>query len=88
MSQMPQQAALSNCPSCAEPLESGDRFCGACGYDLSAVPAPPQDQPTIAMHGAAPGRPGPGAAAANSPADIASAWRSRGPWCAARASSC
>ncbi|MFF9129599.1 MULTISPECIES: PP2C family serine/threonine-protein phosphatase [unclassified Streptomyces] len=64
MSQMPQQAALSNCPSCAEPLESGDRFCGACGYDLSAVPAPPQDQPTIAMHGAAPGRPGPGAAPA------------------------
>ncbi|POX53593.1 serine/threonine protein phosphatase [Streptomyces sp. Ru71] len=54
MSQMPRQAALSNCPSCAEPLESGDRFCGACGYDLSAVPAPPLDHPTIAMNGAAP----------------------------------
>ncbi|WP_221352392.1 zinc ribbon domain-containing protein, partial [Streptomyces beigongshangae] len=51
MSQMPQLAA---CPSCEEPLESGDRFCGACGYDLSAVPAPPDDHPTIAMNGAAP----------------------------------
>ncbi|MBC9724498.1 PP2C family serine/threonine-protein phosphatase [Streptomyces sp. TRM68367] len=51
MSQMPQQAALSNCPSCEEPLESGDRFCGACGYDLSAVPARPADHPTVAMSG-------------------------------------
>ncbi|WP_406469731.1 protein phosphatase 2C domain-containing protein [Streptomyces hirsutus] len=50
MSQMPQQAALSKCPSCEEPLESGDRFCGACGYDLSAVPAPPTDHPTITMN--------------------------------------
>ncbi|MGW5972103.1 PP2C family serine/threonine-protein phosphatase [Streptomyces sp. NPDC055186] len=54
MSQMPQQAALSKCPNCEEPLESGDRFCGACGYDLSAVPAPPTDHPTIVMNGAAP----------------------------------
>ncbi|MFF5492257.1 PP2C family serine/threonine-protein phosphatase [Streptomyces aquilus] len=54
MSQMPQQAALTNCPSCAEPLESGDRFCGACGYDLSAVPAPPDDHPTLAVNGSAP----------------------------------
>ncbi|MEU5185378.1 zinc ribbon domain-containing protein, partial [Streptomyces longwoodensis] len=52
MSQMPPQAALSKCPSCAEPLESGDRFCGACGYDLSAVPPPPPDHPTLAMNGA------------------------------------
>ncbi|MFE9681717.1 PP2C family serine/threonine-protein phosphatase [Streptomyces sp. NPDC006285] len=59
MSQMPQLAA---CPSCEEPLESGDRFCGACGYDLSAVPAPPDDHPTITMNGSAP-RP-PSAAAA------------------------
>lgn len=51
MSQMPQ---LSACPSCEEPLESGDRFCGACGYDLSAVPARPQDNPTITMHGSVP----------------------------------
>ncbi|MFJ9863415.1 protein phosphatase 2C domain-containing protein [Streptomyces sp. NPDC101165] len=51
MSQMPQQAALSKCPSCAEPLESGDLFCGACGYDLSVVPVPPQDHPTLTMTG-------------------------------------
>lgn len=55
MSQMPQ---LSACPSCEEPLESGDRFCGACGYDLSAVPARPDDNPTIAMNGGAPPPPG------------------------------
>ncbi|MGI5375471.1 PP2C family serine/threonine-protein phosphatase [Streptomyces sp. CA-251387] len=51
MSQMPQ---LSACPSCEWPLESGDRFCGACGYDLSAVPVRPDDNPTIAMNGSAP----------------------------------
>ncbi|GGW79758.1 hypothetical protein GCM10010383_04220 [Streptomyces lomondensis] len=48
---MPQ---LSACPSCEEPLESGDRFCGACGYDLSAVPARPEDNPTITMNGSVP----------------------------------
>ncbi|MEV5879319.1 protein phosphatase 2C domain-containing protein [Streptomyces sp. NPDC052101] len=53
MSQMPQQAALAKCPSCAEPVESGDLFCGACGYDLSVVPAPPQDHPTLTMTGSA-----------------------------------
>ena len=46
MSQMPQ---LSACPSCAWPLESGDRFCGACGYDLSAVPPRPDDHPTVEL---------------------------------------
>ncbi|MFE5395001.1 PP2C family serine/threonine-protein phosphatase [Streptomyces sp. NPDC056568] len=54
MSQMPQQAAVSKCPSCEEPLESGDRFCGACGYDLSAVPARPDESPTIALNGSVP----------------------------------
>ncbi|MFF4348638.1 PP2C family serine/threonine-protein phosphatase [Streptomyces sp. NPDC001530] len=54
MSQMPQPTALSRCPSCEEPLEAGDRFCGACGYDLSTVPAPPADNPTITMNGTAP----------------------------------
>ncbi|WP_405624345.1 MULTISPECIES: PP2C family serine/threonine-protein phosphatase [unclassified Streptomyces] len=54
MSQMPQQAALSNCPSCEWPLESGDRFCGACGYDLSVVPVPPDDHPTVALNGSVP----------------------------------
>ncbi|MFJ3302418.1 PP2C family serine/threonine-protein phosphatase [Streptomyces sp. NPDC086549] len=52
MSQMPQQAAPSKCPSCAEPLDPDDRFCGACGYDLSVVPAAPQDHPTLTMNGA------------------------------------
>ncbi|MFJ2769433.1 PP2C family protein-serine/threonine phosphatase [Streptomyces sp. NPDC087300] len=42
MSQMPQ---LSACPSCEEPLESGDLFCGACGFDLSVVPARPDASP-------------------------------------------
>lgn len=36
---------LAACPSCEEPLEAGDLFCGACGYDLSAVPEPPDDRP-------------------------------------------
>ncbi|WLW54927.1 PP2C family serine/threonine-protein phosphatase [Streptomyces sp. YU58] len=54
MSQMPQQTALSRCPSCEEPLESGDRFCGACGYDLSVVPARPDDHPTVALNGSLP----------------------------------
>jgi serine/threonine protein phosphatase PrpC len=54
MSQMPQPTALSRCPSCEEPLESGDRFCGACGYDLSVVPAPPPDTPTLTINGTVP----------------------------------
>lgn len=53
MSQMPRQAALPTCPSCAEPLDAGDRFCGACGYDLSAVPPGPDDHPTLTMNGSA-----------------------------------
>ncbi|WP_329033104.1 protein phosphatase 2C domain-containing protein [Streptomyces sp. NBC_01725] len=52
MSQMHQPTALSRCPGCEEPLESGDLFCGACGYDLSAVPPPPDDHPTIVINGA------------------------------------
>ncbi|MEU4011813.1 protein phosphatase 2C domain-containing protein [Streptomyces pseudogriseolus] len=59
MSQMPQQAALSKCPSCEEPLESGDRFCGACGYDLSVVPARPVDEPTPTTTGVPPQTPWP-----------------------------
>ncbi|MFJ8748504.1 PP2C family serine/threonine-protein phosphatase [Streptomyces sp. NPDC102441] len=49
MSESHQQASLPGCPSCEEPLEPGDLFCGACGYDLSAVPAPPGDRPTVAI---------------------------------------
>ncbi|WST37992.1 protein phosphatase 2C domain-containing protein [Streptomyces sp. NBC_01167] len=49
-SQMHEPAAGSSCPSCAEPLEAGDRFCGACGYDLSAEPVMPgSDRPTLAI---------------------------------------
>ncbi|MGW0552715.1 PP2C family serine/threonine-protein phosphatase [Streptomyces sp. NPDC002926] len=48
-SQKHQLATGSTCPSCEEPLETGDLFCGACGYDLSAVPAPRSDHPTIAI---------------------------------------
>ncbi|WP_069173135.1 PP2C family serine/threonine-protein phosphatase [Streptomyces griseus] len=49
MSQSHQQASLPGCPSCEEPLEPGDLFCGACGYDLSVVPAPPGERPTVAL---------------------------------------
>ncbi|MCX5013896.1 protein phosphatase 2C domain-containing protein [Streptomyces sp. NBC_00555] len=39
----------SGCPSCAEPLEEGDRFCGVCGYAVSAAapvsPATPAGGP-------------------------------------------
>ncbi|MFD4016757.1 PP2C family protein-serine/threonine phosphatase [Streptomyces sindenensis] len=49
MSQSQQQPALSKCPGCEEPPAAGDLFCGACGYDLSAVPARPDDRPTVAI---------------------------------------
>ncbi|WP_405816855.1 protein phosphatase 2C domain-containing protein [Streptomyces sp. NBC_01390] len=55
MSQMPEPprpTALTRCPSCEEPIESDDRFCGACGYDLSAVPPRPGDFPTLTLSGA------------------------------------
>ncbi|MFE9407291.1 protein phosphatase 2C domain-containing protein [Streptomyces sp. NPDC006704] len=46
---MSQTHQLAACPGCEEPLETGDLFCGACGYDLSAVPEPPLDHPTIEL---------------------------------------
>ncbi|MFD7424905.1 serine/threonine-protein phosphatase, partial [Streptomyces californicus] len=49
MSQSHQQPALPTCPGCEEPLDAGDRFCGACGHDLSAVPTGPGDRPTMAV---------------------------------------
>lgn len=58
MSQKPESAELPTCPSCEEPLESGDLFCGACGYDLSAVPPRPDDRPTLVMNGVGPTGPG------------------------------
>ncbi|MFJ5551429.1 protein phosphatase 2C domain-containing protein [Streptomyces sp. NPDC093225] len=58
MSRMPW---LSGCPSCAEPLEEGDRFCGRCGYSLVGGP----DRPTIPLRsaGAHPAGPAPAGAA-------------------------
>ena len=41
---MPQQQTV--CPSCAEPLNPQDAFCGACGRDLNA-PAAPAGPPTV-----------------------------------------
>ncbi|MEV5682058.1 PP2C family serine/threonine-protein phosphatase [Streptomyces sp. NPDC052164] len=64
MSQIHQQTSLSRCPGCEEPLESGDLFCGACGYDLSAVPAPPEDRPTMPIAVPVAGAPAPAAPAA------------------------
>ncbi|MBD0715788.1 zinc ribbon domain-containing protein, partial [Streptomyces sp. CBMA370] len=49
MSQKPKPShGLTTCPGCAEPLEAGDRFCGACGYDLVAA-GPEPDRPTLAI---------------------------------------
>ena len=56
MSESHQQPALARCPGCEEPPASGDLFCGACGYDLSAVPARPGDRPTLPI-GVPPGAP-------------------------------
>ncbi|NGO84389.1 protein phosphatase 2C domain-containing protein [Streptomyces sp. 196(2019)] len=56
MSESHQQPALARCPGCEEPPASGDLFCGACGYDLSAVPSRPDDRPTLPV-GVAPGAP-------------------------------
>ncbi|MEV3860779.1 protein phosphatase 2C domain-containing protein [Streptomyces sp. NPDC050095] len=53
---MSQTHQLAACPSCEEPLDESDRFCGACGYDLSSVPQVPDDQPTLTI--AAPEAPG------------------------------
>ncbi|RLV08784.1 protein phosphatase [Streptomyces griseocarneus] len=39
MSQLPRPSQLTACPSCREPLEAGDNFCGCCGTDLSAPPS-------------------------------------------------
>ncbi|MGX1882573.1 PP2C family protein-serine/threonine phosphatase [Streptomyces sp. NPDC055287] len=49
MSQMRQLPAEPTCPGCEEPLEPGDLFCGACGYELSALTQTPEDHPTVAI---------------------------------------
>lgn len=49
---------LSGCPSCAEPLEEGDRFCGVCGYAVTAPPpAASADHPTMPIPPAPPAAP-------------------------------
>ncbi|MDX3539280.1 protein phosphatase, partial [Streptomyces sp. MB09-01] len=46
---------LSGCPSCEEPLEEGDRFCGVCGYAVTAPPpAASADHPTMPIPPAPP----------------------------------
>ncbi|MDX2291879.1 PP2C family serine/threonine-protein phosphatase [Streptomyces roseofulvus] len=53
MSQKPQPPShgLDACPNpeCAEPVDPKDRYCGACGYDLSATVEQPagEDRPTM-----------------------------------------
>ncbi|MFF9339760.1 PP2C family protein-serine/threonine phosphatase [Streptomyces sp. NPDC014773] len=53
MDQKPQPPShgLAACPNpeCAEPVDPRDRYCGACGYDLSATVELPagQDRPTM-----------------------------------------
>ncbi|MFE1348138.1 protein phosphatase 2C domain-containing protein [Streptomyces sp. NPDC058757] len=53
MDQKPQPPShgLAACPNpeCAEPVDPRDRYCGACGYDLSAAAELPagQDRPTM-----------------------------------------
>ncbi|NUS87981.1 MAG: protein phosphatase [Streptomyces sp.] len=59
MSQMPRLPGVAACPTCEEPLESGDNFCGVCGADLaSAAPdaadaAVAADRPAPPVNGAA-----------------------------------
>ncbi|MEV6548116.1 PP2C family serine/threonine-protein phosphatase [Streptomyces sp. NPDC051597] len=70
MAQM-HRPATGTCPGCHEPLESGDRYCGACGYDLSAVPAAAVDSPTVVLGTPVAGEAWPAARAAEGPAAAA-----------------
>ncbi|MFC0848291.1 MULTISPECIES: PP2C family protein-serine/threonine phosphatase [Streptomyces] len=70
MAQMHQPATGSTCPGCAEPLESGDLYCGACGYDLSAGPAAGVDTPTVVMGSPVAGEAWPAARADGSGAPV------------------
>lgn len=57
----------SRCPSCDEPLDVGDNFCGRCGVGLVPAAVPPDGNPTISLRGAAVG-PAVGPAAYGPPA--------------------
>lgn len=59
MANTPPVSQVSACPSCEEPLEAGDLFCGACGADLAA-PAPAAAEPAAGPNGAAPAAAPPG----------------------------
>ncbi|WP_138959789.1 protein phosphatase 2C domain-containing protein [Streptomyces sp. YIM 121038] len=74
MSEMHQPAALSTCPSCEWPLDTGDLYCGACGYDLSAAPVSPDDRPTLVINGLPRTAPEPPAAPPAAPPDGPDAW--------------
>ncbi|MEV4877105.1 protein phosphatase 2C domain-containing protein [Streptomyces cyaneofuscatus] len=71
MSESHQQPALARCPGCEEPPASGDLFCGACGYDLSAVPARPGDRPTMAITVPPAAPPAPAVPPVSAPAPLA-----------------
>ncbi|MFF4319925.1 protein phosphatase 2C domain-containing protein [Streptomyces sp. NPDC001568] len=58
----------SGCPSCAEPLEEGDRFCGVCGYALSSPPPTSDPDPTLPVGSLAASAPAGRAAAGGNPA--------------------
>ncbi|GAA2627715.1 protein phosphatase 2C domain-containing protein [Streptomyces spororaveus] len=70
---------LSGCPSCAEPLEEGDRFCGVCGYAVSAPPPAAVDHPTIPIPPAPPAPPVPPARPAAASAAPAGGYASPAP---------
>ncbi|WP_328970415.1 protein phosphatase 2C domain-containing protein [Streptomyces sp. NBC_00239] len=69
----------SGCPSCAEPLEEGDRFCGRCGYSLSAPPSQ-DDRPTVRLTGPHAGPSGPWGAGAHAPGPDAAGLPGGAPW--------
>ncbi|MFF6904596.1 protein phosphatase 2C domain-containing protein [Streptomyces sp. NPDC012389] len=85
MSESHQQPALARCPGCEEPPASGDLFCGACGYDLTAVPARPDDRPTMAITVPPAGAPGAAAPTGGPSAPAAPPTGQAGPAGAARA---
>ncbi|NGN68151.1 protein phosphatase [Streptomyces sp. A7024] len=60
MAQTPRLPELSACPTCAEPLEPGDLFCGGCGRDLTVAEQPAEPTPAAASgaNGAAAADPG------------------------------
>ncbi|AZM46101.1 protein phosphatase [Streptomyces sp. WAC 06738] len=78
MANTPPVSQLHSCPSCEEPLEEGDLFCGACGADLAApAPAPAAAAPAAAAPSAGPNGAAPAAAPGAPPAGQVAAPDSR-----------